>query len=150
MKATTSVRLLWSLFALLGLVLATREWVWIPTLISGASMEPTLPHRELVGVNKLAYAFSRPRRGDVVAVWTGKGLMIKRVIGLPGETITLRQGKFYVDGTELAEPYVKFNESSTIASGQLGADRLVVAGDNRAETVIAVIKRDRIVGRVIR
>jgi signal peptidase I len=127
-----------------------RQWVWMPALVTGESMEPTLRGGQLVGVNKLAYQLCGPRRGEIVEVRTGHDLMVKRVIGLPGESIALRDGKFYVNGVLLAEPYVRFQEVRTIAPGRLGPDCFVVAGDNRPQTVIAVVRRDRIVGRVTR
>jgi hypothetical protein len=58
-------------------------------------------------VNKLAYFRHAPRRGDIVAVWTGKELMIKRVIGL-GEEISADNGLFSINGRTLHEPYVQF------------------------------------------
>jgi signal peptidase I len=147
--AISAQRLRWLLLAL-GLVLAARQWLWTPVLITGESMQPTLRGGQLVALNKLAYLFGRPQRGEVVGVWTGSGLMVKRVLGLPGETIALRDGMFYVNGAPVAEPYVQFHDVSTIAPGQLGPDRFVVAGDNRSKTIIAVVNRDRIVGRVMR
>ena len=122
MRATISVqRLRWLLLAL-GLVLAVRQWVWMPSLISGESMQPTFRAGQLVGVNKLAYLFGRPRRGEIVAVQTGRGLMVKRIIGLPGENMSLHDGKFYVNDLPLAEPYVKFEEPATVAPAQIGPD----------------------------
>jgi signal peptidase I len=142
-------RLRWLLLAL-GLVLVVRHWVCMPTLITGESMGPTLHGGQLVVLNKLAYLLDRPRRGEVVGVQTGSGLMIKRVIGLPGEDIGLRDGIFYINGTALTEPYVKLHDVGSIAPGLLGPDLYVVAGDNRSTTIIALVKRDRIVGRVLR
>jgi signal peptidase I len=139
----------WLLLAL-GLVLAVRQWVGMPSLITGESMQPNLRGGQLVWVNKLAYRWGRPRRGEIVEVWTGRDLLVKRVLGLPGETIALRDGIFYVNGVALAEPYVQFQDDRNIAAGQLGPDRFLVAGDNRSATIIAVVNRDRIVGRVLR
>ncbi len=147
--AISMQRLRWLLLAL-GLVLAVRQWVWMPSLITGESMEPTLHGGQLVGVNKLAYLLGRPRRGEIVEVWTGSRLMVKRVLGLPGENIAMRDGIFYVNGAPLTEPYVQFKDDSNIGLGQLGPDCFVVAGDNRSRTIIAVVNRDRIVGRVLR
>jgi hypothetical protein len=112
--------------------------------------KPTLRGGQRVALNKLAYLFGRPQRGEIVGVWTGSGLMVKRVLGLPGETIALRDGMFYVNGAPVAEPYVQFHDVSTIAPGQLSPDCFVVAGNNRSKTIIAVANRDRIVGRLVR
>jgi signal peptidase I len=149
MSLSLSVRTLRWLLLALGLVLVVRQWVWMPTLITGVSMEPTLRGGQLVGVNKLAYLFRRPRRGEVVEVWTGRQLIIKRILGLPGEIIAMHDGKLYVNGAPVTEPYVQVQDVNTIAPGQLGPDRFLVAGDNRPQTIIAVVNRDRIVGRVL-
>lgn len=141
-------KLRWLLLAL-GLALATRQWLWMPALISGQSMRPTLSSGQLVGINKLAYRFDLPRRGDIVELWTGSEFMVKRIVGLPGEQIALRDGKFCVNGAPLTEPYVQFRDFTAIAAGQLGPDCFLVAGDNRSGTVIAVVNRNRIVGRVM-
>jgi signal peptidase I len=101
-----------------------------------------------MGINKLAYRFAEPRRGDVVAVWTEHDLMVKRIIGLPGEEIECRDGVFYLNDSPLPEPYVKFTGPASIRSGKLGQDCFVVAGDNRVQSVLAVVRRDRIIGRV--
>jgi signal peptidase I len=132
----------------LGLALAVRQWVGTPTLLVGASMEPTFRSGRLAVVNKLAYHFRDPRRGDIVLVNTGRELHAKRIIGLPGEEVALQDGLFYVNGHLLAEPYVRFPGCDTIAAGRLGANRFLVVGDNRPESILAVVKRERIVGRL--
>jgi signal peptidase I len=141
-------RLRWLLLAL-GLVLAVRQWVWMPTFITGESMQPTLRSGQLAGVNKLAYRFRPPRRGDIVLVYTGRDWIVKRIIGLPGEEVAVRDGVFYIDSRPLPEPYVQFAGTGTTSPGQLGPDRFVVTGDYRPESTIAVVRRDRIVGRLV-
>ena len=89
-----------------------------------------------------------PQRGDIVAFRTEPGLMVKRILGLPGEEIATRDGVFYVNGRPLAEPYIRFAGGATIAPGRLGPNRFVMAGDYRLGSEIAVVSRDRIVGRV--
>jgi signal peptidase I len=143
-------RVLRWLWPLLGLALVVRHWIWAPTLIQGASMVPTLRGGQLAGINKLAYAFRRPARGDLVAVWTGKELMVKRVVGLPGEELCVDKGVLYVNGAPLPEPYVKLrNFWQNIAAGRIEADCFVVAGDNRAGSVIAVVSSKRIEGQIV-
>jgi signal peptidase I len=132
------------------LALAVRHWVWKPLLVVGTSMQPTLPAGSIVGLNQLAYRFGLPQRGDIVALWTGRQLIVKRILGLPGEEILAADGVFYINGSPLAEPYVQLNDAANIAAGRLGANRFVVAGDNRRDTIIAVASLDRIVGRVKR
>lgn len=142
----------WRLPALavaLVVVWLVRQTIWIPVLIVGESMQPTLRSGRLAGVNRLAYRRHAPRRGDIVAVWTGRDLMIKRVVGLPGEDIGACDGIFQVNGVPLAEPYVGLRHWWSIAPGRLDAESYVVAGDNRSETLVAVVHRSRIVGRLV-
>ncbi len=133
----------------LGLALAVRQWVWTPVLVAGGSMRPTLRALQLAGVNKLAYRFGPPRRGDIVMVRTGQGWMVKRIIGLPGEEVALRAGVFFINGRPLAEPYVGSAGADNTEPGRLGPNRFVVAGDNRPSSIIAIVSRDRIVGRLV-
>ena len=137
------------LLLLLVLAWVIRQRVWMPALISGQSMLPTLKSGQIVGINKLAYWSRPPERGDIIAIWTGGELMVKRVIGLPGDEIALRDGTLYLNGSPFQEPYVKFNEPRTIAPGKIGPGRFVVAGDNRPHTLVAVICQERIAGRLI-
>jgi signal peptidase I len=119
----------------------------MPVLISGESMVPTLRGGQLVGVNKLAYLFGPPPRGDIVEVWTGKDLMIKRIVGLPGEEVAVRDGMLYINGSPLREPYA-INRHWNVATGKLDVNSFLVVGDNRFQTIVAVVSRERIVGRL--
>jgi signal peptidase I len=136
------------LLVLLLVVLTIRGWVWSPMLISGKSMLPTCRSGQIAGINKLAYLFISPRRGDIVAIWTGSELLLKRVVGLPGEEISARGGNFCVNGKFLRESYILFTDSWSIAPGRIETGCYVVAGDNRSLTLVAVVGRDRIIGRV--
>jgi signal peptidase I len=137
-----------SLTWILLVVLAIRQWVWTPVVVTGRSMLPTWSNGQLAGINKLAYLVHSPQRGDVVFVWTGSELLIKRIVGLPGEEVYAREGAFYVNGEPIPEPYVQFHGCWRIAPGKLGDGRFLVAGDNRSQTLISVVRRGRIVGRV--
>jgi len=149
MNARLSRTPLRRLLLVVVLAWAVRQWAWTPLVIVGNSMQPTLRAGSMVGLNKLAYRLGPPRRGDVVGIWTGRDLLVKRVVGLPGEEIGAAGGVFRVNGSPLAEPYVQFSGLENIAPAQVGADRFVVAGDNRQATLIAVVSRGRIVGRVV-
>jgi signal peptidase I len=138
------------LCVLLMLVLTIRYWIWAPSLIMGTSMWPTLKGGDFVGINKLAYAFRGPDRGDLVAVWTGQQLWVKRVVGLPGEEIGIRRGVLNVNGVPLAEPYVqRGNVWQNVAPGRIEPDCFVLAGDNRVESEIGVVSRQRIIGQIV-
>lgn len=110
--------------------------------LDGPSMQPGLHTDERVLVNSLVYAFSGPQRGDVVVFHTPfdpSQIYIKRVIGLPGDTITLTLNAVYVDGVLLNEPYVPpipagANENPQAATVHLGAGQYFLLGDNRLDS----------------
>ncbi|MDZ7679665.1 MAG: signal peptidase I [Acidimicrobiales bacterium] len=127
--------------------------------IPSESMEPTLVNRDRVVVNKLSYRLHDVNRGDLVVFdrppnepVTDIEELIKRVIGLPGETVEARDGSIYIDGQGLNEPYLN-SETFTQAFGPITvpADHVFVMGDNRGNSrdsrVFGPIDQDLIVGR---
>jgi signal peptidase I len=102
--------------------------------VEGDSMEPSLPPSQLVMVNKLAYLFGSPQRGDVIVLYfpldTTKQF-IKRIIGVPGDTIDLSPTEIKVNGHPIAEPYVTKEINSQVGSVTLGPDQYFVMGDHR-------------------
>jgi signal peptidase I len=130
--------------------------------IPSASMHPTLLEGDRVLVNKLSYDLHDVNRGDVVVFARPKGMnagpndpddLIKRVIGLPGDSVQTKDGKVYVDGRELDEPYLAdgtvtdgIDDPITIPDGHVW-----VMGDNRGDSqdsrVFGPIDTDTIVGR---
>ncbi len=109
--------------------------------VSGESMDYTLHNFDRVLVNKLSYDLHDPNRGDVVVLEEEQGLtqrdLIKRVIGLPGETIEMRDCVVYIDGKVLVEPYL---DPDVVTPGNCGTnfsslvvleDHVFVMGDNR-------------------
>ena len=102
------------------------------------SMEPTLQTGEKFFINKVAYKLGSPKRGDIIA-FTKDGsdnaaIHIKRVVGLPGETVQIKDGKLYIDGEELAQgsdlPEIT-NPGLAEKSVTLKSDEYFVLGDNR-------------------
>jgi signal peptidase I len=95
--------------ALLGLCVLLLGVVFRTYYLPAASMAPTLLVHDIVLVNKLAYLASRPREGDIVTFdppIDSTNRFIKRVIGLPGDTLRIHDGIVYRNGSALAEPYV--------------------------------------------
>lgn len=138
------------LVIVLSLLSIVRKVVWMPVLVEGRSMLPALRPGQIVGVNKLAYRRKPPNRGDLVLFSTGQELFIKRIVGLPGEEISVVKGIICVDGRPLSESYPCSTDSRlTIGPGIIGGDQFVVMGDNRPESLIAVVNRERIVGRLV-
>ena len=103
--------------------------------IEGTSMEPSFHHGQYVLVNKLIYHFHPPQRGDVIIFRNPKNpnqLLIKRVIGLPGEQVEIENGQVYIDGRLLEEPdYIPASAGSYSTPNNVPLDRYFVLGDNR-------------------
>jgi signal peptidase I len=135
------------------LAAAFRTWVMSPVIVTGVSMLPTCHDGELALLNKVSYRWRLPQRGDLVCVWTGKELYDKRIVGLPGDEIAIRDGSLYINGNSFSEPYVKVQSHWNLGVGKLGPRTYVVIGDNRSlpqnQAVIAIVNRDRIMGRLI-
>lgn len=108
------------------------------SIVQGGSMEPSIVTGERILVNLLVYDFYQPRRSDVIVfrnpVDTTKDY-IKRVIGLPGETVSIRDGETFINGRKLPEPYVtRRDPHRDLAPVTLWNSQLYVMGDNRANS----------------
>ena len=129
---------------------------------NGGSMEPTLSDEDNLIVDKITYRFSDPERFDIIVFpfkYKEKTYYIKRIIGLPGETVQIdQQGNIYIDGEILNENYGKEviqPDHIGLASQPitLGDDEYFVLGDNRNNSTdsrvsqVGNIKRDDIIGR---
>ena len=122
-------------FSLLVLGLLLHYFVITIFALEGASMEPTLKDKEYVLVNRSAYLKTIPKRGDIVLLkFPGREQekYIKRVIGLPGETIKIKDGAVYINNQLLREPYLSFYTLTRPEMEKtLGEDEFFVMGDNR-------------------
>lgn len=123
----------------LVIIVPFRLYIAQPFVVDGASMDPTFATGQYLIVDELTYHFKTPERGSVLIFKYPKDetkYFIKRIIGLPGETVTITDGIVSVKGPNdpngilLTEPYVKFtkNDNSTTT---LGPDEYFVMGDNR-------------------
>ncbi len=123
----------------LALVLGFRYFVAQPFIVSGDSMIPTFQDGDYLVVDEISYRFEKPSRGDVIILRypvDPSKFFIKRIIGLPGETLSFNGSEITVTTTEgkkitLIESYVK-NERSDFITVTLKDDEYYVLGDNRA------------------
>lgn len=104
--------------------------------VEGSSMEPNLHNGEYILVNKVDYMLTSPARGDVIvfqAVQAGQPDkdFIKRVIGLPGETVAVRNRAVYINGRRLREPYIKSLPTYPYPATRVPPNEYFVLGDNR-------------------
>src|SRR5580658_7458924 len=93
----------------LALAMVIIVFFYQPVKVEGTSMAPLISDQERIFINKFVYRFEPIGRGDVVVFWyplDRTKSFIKRVIGLPGETVEIRRGVVYVNGKEITEPYV--------------------------------------------
>ena len=144
---TTLIRLV----VLVAVSVVVFGFVLLPSRITGLSMLPTYQDGSINFVNRLAFLFREPRRGDIVGIrLSGTSVMFcKRIIGLPGESIEFVRGRVRIDGRLLDEPYVKFPSDSEREPIRLGLDQYYVAGDNRSVSENGAVRRDRIVGKML-
>jgi len=137
------------------------KFVLLPMWIDGKSMEPRYHTGGFTFINCLAYRRAMPQRGDVVGIRMPKteALLMKRIIGLPGERVSIRRSEVYINGEPLDEPYVKFRASPPaqrpwrVEEVTLAEDEYFVIGDNRGMDqklhAFGSASRDRIVGKVL-
>lgn len=122
--------------------LATRSLVAEARYIPSEAMKPTLQVNDRLIVEKISYRFNAPQRGDVAIFWappkaleavgsTTKDVYIKRIIGLPGETVEVKEGKVFIDGEALAEDYIQGPPKYLFGPETIPADAYFVLGDNR-------------------
>lgn len=150
-----------------ALAFIVRTFFFAPIVVDGPSMQPTLHDRDQMIVNKFNYRISEPDRFDVVVFHaTDKKDFIKRVIGLPGEHVAVKDDVLYIDGKEVKEPFLSGQKERLKPFQLLTNDftlenlpgnyeeipdgHVLVLGDNRGNStdsrVLGVISEDQIVG----
>jgi signal peptidase I len=123
------------------------------TRVYGQSMEPNLHTDMRLVVEKLSYRLHTPQRGDIVVlrVRPEDELLIKRVIGLPGDQVEIRDGKVYVNSQPLDEPYLNQETRGNLAARVVPPLHIFVMGDNRRASndsrSFGPIHMDNIVGK---
>ena len=137
-------------------VVLIRTYIVTPVIVSGDSMVPTLEDKQLLLLNKINYHINDIQRFDVVVIKVDKKEIIKRVIGLPGETIAYYHNKLYVDGHEIDNEYNFETEDFTLKNicncDKIPANKYLVLGDNRKVSadsrIIGLIDKKDIEGNV--
>jgi signal peptidase I len=116
-------------------------FLYQPVKVEGTSMMPTLDDQERIFINKFVYRFHFEKidRGDTVVFWfpgDPSKSYIKRVIGMPGDRVEVRDGSVIVNGTALEEDYVpqEYRDQSEMRSATVGPDEYFVLGDHRSSS----------------
>ncbi len=107
-----------------------------PVKVEGTSMQPQLADQERIFVNRFVYRFRDIQRGDVIVFWYPKDRsksFIKRVLGIPGDDIEIRNGAVFVNGVRVNEPYLKpeFRDNKTFQKVSVPGGQYFVLGDHR-------------------
>jgi signal peptidase I len=162
------------------IVLAIKQWVINPYRIPSSSMEPTLhcaqpaegclakgglfDGSDRVLACRVCYDLWAPKRGDIVVFNTPPaaarmcgtgGVYVKRLIGLPGDTWSEKDGYVYIDGKKLIEPYVKpqYRDTKTIKAEKIPAGQYFMMGDNRSGScdsrIWGTVPRKNLIGKVV-
>jgi signal peptidase I len=123
------------------------------TYVEGQSMEPNLHNEQRLIVEKVSYRLHPPRRGDIVVINVefSDVPLIKRVIGLPGETVEVHDGRVFIDGQPLDEPYLPALFMRDYGPAQVPEGHIFVMGDNRGASndsrAFGPVSQESIVGR---
>ncbi|MCM3745924.1 signal peptidase I [Paenibacillus pasadenensis] len=119
--------------------LLVQQYAIAQTEVHNISMQTTLREGERLLENKLAYVAGSPRRQDIVIIYGPESelRLVKRVVGLPGETVTMKDGRLYIDGAPLREPYAlgRTEPLSLKLPFTVPAGHVFVLGDNREYSV---------------
>lgn len=136
-------------FMIILVVVLIKTFVVSPIRVNGASMDPTLNDKDIMLLDEISYRFSDIERFDIVVVKEEDEYLIKRVIGLPGETVEYKNDKLYIDGKYVKEDF-KHKETFDFST-TLGKDEYFIIGDNRTNStdsrVFGPISRDKIMGK---
>ncbi|MGD0746009.1 MAG: signal peptidase I [Verrucomicrobiota bacterium] len=149
------------------------KFILLHIRVEGISMAPTYQDGSTHFVNRLAYVWHEPRRGDVVGIRFSRAatntpagiheaanwlnlphiMLLKRIIGRPGETVAFVNGQILINGEVLEEPYEKLPCDWNLPPEQLGPDEYFVVGDNRSmpseNHVFGKCRRGQIVGKTV-
>ena len=148
----------WALTIIIPVVAALliHQYLFTFARVDGTSMLDTLHENNIMGVSRLHYRLNEPQRGEIITCnypSEGSKLFVKRIIGLPGETIEIREGTVYIDGEPIAETYLTRVDDQSMDPITLAKDEIFVMGDNRPVSrdsrAVGPLTLDEIYGRVL-
>ncbi|WP_251550774.1 signal peptidase I [Neobacillus muris] len=150
-----------SLLAALGIAFIVRTFVFAPYIVEGASMEPTLHNHEKIFVARLTIT-GDIKRGEIIIIKGKEENYVKRVIGLPGDTVEMKNDQLLINGEVVKENYLSENrelakQMGSLLTGDFGPitvpkNKLFVMGDNRlfskdSRNGLGLIEENAIIGK---
>ena len=155
----------WGSYLLIIIVIVLlRKYIITPVIVKGTSMEPNLENNQILLLSKISYKLTDIKRFDIVVIQEDNDYIIKRVIGLPGETLEYQDNKLYINDEEIKDPYAKNkttdfdvediceirNDNCTMI---IPEDKYIVLGDNRKVSADSrtkgLINKNEIIGKVV-
>ena len=116
------------------LVIFIKIFIVSPIRVNGDSMYNTLVDQDIMILNEMIYNFTDIKRYDIVVVDKNDEYLIKRVIGLPGETVKCEGGNIYINGHKIADKYA-YSETADFLEVVIDEDEYFVLGDNRSDSL---------------
>lgn len=116
------------------IVFLVRQYIFTPVVVNGPSMMDNLHNKDVMILDKIGMKLKGIDRFDIVVIKTNHNKIIKRVIGLPGETVEYKQNQLYINGSKMEDPYgngITYNFEKTI----IPENSYYVLGDNRTDSV---------------
>ncbi|WP_343753693.1 signal peptidase I [Lentibacillus halophilus] len=147
----------WGKALLIAVILALflRSFIFATSVVDGESMEPTLEDGETILFNKMTYLFDEPEREDIVIIKKPLKNYVKRIIAMPGETITVKNGGLYIDGNLYDQAFLHSDQLT--GTGRFGPIKIpensyFVMGDNRmiskdSRNGLGLIQETEIIGK---
>lgn len=143
----------------IGIIIVAMLYVVSVTQVVGNSMSPTLKSNELLLLNKLKYRISNVKRGEIISLkYADTKYLIKRVIGLPGDVVEIKDSILYINNEVYKEEYIsselKYKDFSLKDLGytRIPENMYLVLGDNRVDSLdsreIGLIKKEDIIGKI--
>ena len=143
----------WTLVRILILIITSLvlfKFILVPVQVDGRSMEPTCHDGQIAVINLLSFFRHQPGRGDIVGfrVANNPQIIIKRIVGLPGERIAFHSGVVFINGKSIAERYLTSQGAWEWPEETLGENTYFVTGDNRVISQQFRVERGRILGKL--
>ncbi|MFD2043931.1 signal peptidase I [Ornithinibacillus salinisoli] len=147
----------WIKAIIIAIILAfiIRNFLFATSIVEGDSMDPTLENGERVIFNKIVYFIGEPARGDIIIIQRPQKNYVKRVIGLPGETIEIKDHKLFINDEQYEQTFITeeaINHTGNFGPIEIPEDSYFVMGDHRAiskdsRNGLGFITEDEIIGR---